>query len=564
MIDDVLDQGIMHTKRRDLRQSPRDPLLHRLPCLLRESLVHVRELAKWDKSFACAWLNERYVVIGTKCNSLLLVDAHSSRAVWPIALPPQPPRPTPSLQAHSNLESCGIHCLATSPDGGLLATGGDNPNDCQIWSVGDADCAWDTPPQLRPLTTLVGHKDWIFGVSWLTDRHVVTGSRDGYIKLWSADGSGLGRNRNAAQRSRRAAAREEGRVRDVKWNDDLGRIASLDADGTVRLWDAELELVQEVQLQQNKELVAMAMRPDMVAVGSQCHVALLDPRCCDVVSVVEGQKAREGVRSLQLHGHLLSAGSSMSALSFLDLRMRAWLAVDGPKPRPIQTQVDNYSVSQADEAITALQAEGHLPQQMDPAALQDARLALGGPNSEMVLSLLRAVAQQAADTGRDRAREQALWLSTERPGFYPQAVAALRAAGLVAQLGPPAEGGATTRDGRALQALAQDSDSELEPSDSESEGGHSNGYPADGRWFIDDWTRHNWTAGGADPDEVRHWLAMSQGHLEMNDVYRLHFFGQRILTACYAHAWDPSGTRIFMCGGPLAYGLRGNYAALWH
>ncbi len=46
----------------------------------------------------------------------------------------------------------------------------------------------------------------------------------------------------------------------------------------------------------------------------------------------------------------------MSALSFLDLRMRAWLAVDGPKPRPIQTQVDDYSVSQADEAITALQA----------------------------------------------------------------------------------------------------------------------------------------------------------------------------------------------------------------
>ena len=38
----------------------------------------------------------------------------------------------------------------------------------------------------------------------------------------------------------------QGRVRDVKWNDDLGRIASLDADGTVRLWDAELELVQEV------------------------------------------------------------------------------------------------------------------------------------------------------------------------------------------------------------------------------------------------------------------------------------------------------------------------------
>ena len=49
-----------------------------------------------------------------------------------------------------------------------------------------------------------------------------------------------------------------------------------------------------------------------------------------------------------------------------------------------------------------VQAEGHLPPQMDPRALQDARLALGGPNSEMVLSLLRTVAQQAADTGGAR------------------------------------------------------------------------------------------------------------------------------------------------------------------
>ena len=37
-------------------------------------------------------------------------------------------------------------------------------------------------------------------------------------------------------------------MRDVKWNDDLGRIASLDTAGTVRLWDAELELVQEMSL----------------------------------------------------------------------------------------------------------------------------------------------------------------------------------------------------------------------------------------------------------------------------------------------------------------------------
>eukprot|EP00891_Asterochloris_glomerata_P006737 jgi/Astpho2/6737/fgenesh1_pg.00102_%23_19_t len=201
VIDDVLDQGIMHTKRRDLRQSPRDPLLHRLPCLLRESLVHVRELAKWDKSFACPvghnmaltmpssaachekvactkQLSAAFVYTG-KCPFSDAILRLSCRIILLLAALCRPGLPAfvncdTDVAAHSNLESCGIHCLATSPDGGLLATGGDNPNDCQIWSVGDADCAWDTPPQLRPLTTLVGHKDWIFGVSWLTDRHVVT------------------------------------------------------------------------------------------------------------------------------------------------------------------------------------------------------------------------------------------------------------------------------------------------------------------------------------------------------------------------------------------------------
>ena len=69
-----------------------------------------------------------------------------------------------------------------------------------------------------------------------------------------------------------------------------------------------------------------------------------------------------------------------------------------------------------------VQAEGHLPLQMDPAALQDARLALGGPNSEMVLSLLRTVAQQAADTGGGQA--SACWQAPAVQGGLPTAQAA--------------------------------------------------------------------------------------------------------------------------------------------
>ena len=44
---------------------------------------------------------------------------------------------------------------------------------------------------------------------------------------------------------------------------------------------------------------------------------------------------------------------------------------------------------------------------------------------------------------------------------------------------------------------------------------------------------------------------------------REHFEGTDIRNACYAHAWDPTGSRLFAAGGPLAFGLRGCYMALW-
>lgn len=33
--------------------------------------------------------------------------------------------------------------------------------------------------------------------------------------------------------------------------------------------------------------------------------------------------------------------------------------------------------------------------------------------------------------------------------------------------------------------------------------------------------------------------------------------------AAYAHAWDASGSRLFVAGGPLLQGLYGSYAAVW-
>lgn len=42
------------------------------------------------------------------------------------------------------------------------------------------------------------------------------------------------------------------------------------------------------------------------------------------------------------------------------------------------------------------------------------------------------------------------------------------------------------------------------------------------------------------------------------------FAGMEVKHACYAHLWDASRTRLFVCGGPLAFGLAGCYMAVWH
>ncbi|XP_022086935.1 DDB1- and CUL4-associated factor 12-like [Acanthaster planci] len=74
-------------------------------------------------------------------------------------------------------------------------------------------------------------------------------------------------------------------------------------------------------------------------------------------------------------------------------------------------------------------------------------------------------------------------------------------------------------------------------------------------------------AGRYLPDEARPkkecTLRTGQGHLNRDDMYFQHFYGEQHGNAAYTHAYDKSGTRLFVAGGPLPAGLSGNYAALW-
>jgi WD repeat-containing protein 40A len=60
-----------------------------------------------------------------------------------------------------------------------------------------------------------------------------------------------------------------------------------------------------------------------------------------------------------------------------------------------------------------------------------------------------------------------------------------------------------------------------------------------------------------------HYLQTGPGWIQENRTFFDYFGGRDVYHACYAHAWDPTGARIFACGGPLAFGLTGGYMALW-
>lgn len=257
------------------------------------------------------------MLVGTKCNSLLCIESSTLRHRR-LELPREPPRPEGYVIEPNPFGSCGIHTIATSPSGNLVATGGINCNDLAVLSVPQDKMAG----AFVPVSTFVGHVGWLFDVSWLDDDLLVSASRDQTLKLWSVSKAA------PACYQPLASADHHSRARAVKYDAETGSLTSLGTDGIVRLWDrARFTEVDSVFTGHTREVVCMAQQRHVIAVGSQSHVTLIDRRGPSVTLDVESIDQGHGVRSVALKDHLAVVGTGRGRLAFFDRRVNRYLDI---------------------------------------------------------------------------------------------------------------------------------------------------------------------------------------------------------------------------------------------
>lgn len=164
---------------------------------------------------------------------------------------------------------------------------------------------------------LAGHEHWIFSASFLTEDRLVTGSRDGTVKVWDCSKA---RWPEAATKPLASGHLVEDKVRDVKASQQQARVVALSMAGTVSVWDPlRMHVLRSEGLKHAEEPVCLALEGEMIAAGSLESIALMDTRQSGgrQLQVVRNGN---GVRSLSIAGHLLTAGYSNGQVTFYDLR----------------------------------------------------------------------------------------------------------------------------------------------------------------------------------------------------------------------------------------------------
>jgi DDB1- and CUL4-associated factor 12 len=277
-----------------------------------------------DKIFSSLWLNSHQIVVGTKCQKLIILDFHSGKQISIPIFQEYDSNNENSMKSY--VPNCsGIHSIAMNPSRTLIAIGAGKPNETiQIFKL----------PTFDLVGLLKGHEDMVFSVNWIDDYTLASGSRDKSLKIWSLQETAIDCIEHALLHPIdvfipcMSVVEHQEKIRDSIYNASTQNLFTLSADGTVKIWDASIGRVHSsIPLFHTQETVSLGLDPKdhLVAVGSQGHISLIDSRISKIVHAFESLDEGWGVRSLFSHQNLLSIGGGFGRISFYDLRAKNYL-----------------------------------------------------------------------------------------------------------------------------------------------------------------------------------------------------------------------------------------------
>ncbi|KAF9950703.1 DDB1- and CUL4-associated factor 12 [Mortierella alpina] len=219
--------------------------------------------------------------------------------------------------------SAGVRSISVNPSRTLIAIGASDPFQVTIYSL----------PEFEAVGVMHGHSDLVFSLTWASDTVLVTGSRDGSMRVWSMDSPVATTLPTVGQpvevRFHSIAQTEDKtKVRDLSLNRGTGELMTLSTDGYVKLWDREsFSQTSKLKLKYTQETVCLTSNPDanLFAVGSQSHISVIDPRVSSIVHVADSCDEGWGVRSLDFKSHIITSGGGYGRVGFYDLRAQRYL-----------------------------------------------------------------------------------------------------------------------------------------------------------------------------------------------------------------------------------------------
>jgi len=266
-----------------------------------------------DKLFSSSWVGMNQICAGSKDNKLIVWDLRKQPCLPSFIDLPSGENPPLEIK-------CGQHAIKTNASSTVLACGASNEAEIAILAL----------PTFETITVLSGHTDWVFGLDFLTDDVIVSGSRDSTIKMWQIQKD----SPTKINRPIISAKAHSSKTRDVVTCRIKKKIFSLGTEGEVKEWDAEsFSTIRNIALQDKNEVVCLAYSQErgILTVGSQDCLTLIDTRIPRPINRVPSQDSDWGVRSLCWRDFIISAGCGGGKISFYDIRYNKYMELRNGK-----------------------------------------------------------------------------------------------------------------------------------------------------------------------------------------------------------------------------------------